>query len=122
MASPIINFINRKVAVQDAVYWGSPRPDGTGGSKFAAPISAKVRWNEKNQLVMNDAGENVISRAELLVGEIAAVVEIGGYFLLGTLADVATAVGLPQAARRVLVVQSTPLFGSRDEFVRRVFL
>ena len=123
MASPIINFIDRKVAVQEVVYCGNPRPDGYGGSNFDAPVPGKVRCQEKDQLVMDQKGEEVLSRTELLIGQIDAKITPGGYFFLGPLSDLPEGTTTPPPkAQRVITVSATPLFGSTTDFVRRAYL
>ncbi len=71
----------RKAYRQDATYWGSPVPDGFGGSTFTAPVAIKCRWEDKAEQFTSITGEIDVSKAIVFVPE---PVKVGGYLLLGT--------------------------------------
>jgi hypothetical protein len=73
---------------QDAVYWGSPTPDGYGGATFASPVEIKVRWEDSNIQFMSPDGNVELSKAVIFTGQ---DVVIGGWIYLGTLDIVGSA-------------------------------
>jgi hypothetical protein len=79
----ITNFIKR-VAVQTAVYWGSPINDGYGGKTFASPVEIKCRWEDKVRLLISADGSETKSKATVLVTQ---ELDDEGYLYLGTLDD-----------------------------------
>jgi len=79
----MINLINTSLK-QIAVYWGTPSSDGRGGRQFAAPVQINVRWDDKQEKFIDLAGNEVVSRAVVQVGQ---DVQVGGYLYLGTLAS-----------------------------------
>jgi hypothetical protein len=73
---------------QDAVYWGTPSPDGFGGATFASPIEITVRWEDSNIQFMSPDGNVELSKAVIFAGQ---DVVIGGWIFLGTLDEVGSA-------------------------------
>lgn len=74
----------RRQLWQTAVYWGSPAADGLGGKTFADPVEIPVRWEERQELFVDAAGQEQRSRAVVyLVQDVA----LDGYLFLGTLAQ-----------------------------------
>jgi hypothetical protein len=59
----------RKFLKQKAVYWGAPVPDGFGGHTYADPIEIPCRWTDKQELFVNYAGDQVLSKAKLMVDQ-----------------------------------------------------
>ena len=118
----ILSFI-RKVCVQDAVYWGSPTPDGYGGLTFDPPKIIKCRWDSVVKNILSDEGKLFVSQAEVLVTE---DLEVGGYLYLGDMigftnehrVDPQTVTGAYPIKR----ITKNPLFRSEDKFVRVVYL
>jgi len=121
MANPLINFV-ASVCVQTAIYWGNPVSDKEGGLVFDTPVEIKVRWDGKTNLIRSNNGEEVVSKAEILVLQ---DIDMDGYLLLDSLVnldsdnyDDPVACG----AYKVLVYEQAPLFKSTNEFVRTVWL
>ena len=102
--------------LQDATYWGKGASDGFGGHSFDVPIALKVRWEEKNELITDDEGRQIVSRTKVFVSQDLTV---GSYLFLGT-----SAVSNPRTvanAFRILQFKKIPdLFGSVSE--RKAFL
>ena len=120
----IISFIE-KVCVQTAVYWGNPKPDGTGGMTYDPPKEIKVRWEDKAQVITDNIGKEIVSRSEVLV---TSDLDEEGMLFLGTLADLDYYYLQREDPRKVEKayeikrVDKTPLFRSVDEFVYIVYL
>lgn len=123
MADPLINFIS-SVCVQTAVYWGNPASDGYGKLTFDTPIEISCRWDHKTRVLVNTAGKEVVSRAEVLVTQ---ELDEEGFLFLGSLDD------LPQrhatsdpmkvsGAYEIKVFTKNPLFQSTREFVYMAYL
>ena len=84
-----ISGLIKKLANQDAVYWGNPVNDGQGNINYDAPVPIKVRWDEKLKLVPHvnlstKQGENLVSTVSILTPETLVV---GGRLYLGLLTD-----------------------------------
>ena len=118
----ITQFIE-KVCVQTAVYWGSPVADGKGGSTFADAVEISCRWEEKTQVISDAKGNEIISKAEILLTQ---DVDEEGWLFLGDLDDLDSAEELNprtvEGAYRIVMVEKTPLFKSTTEFVHKAFL
>lgn len=115
----LLKFV-KSVCVQEAWYWvdDAAVPDGFGGFTYKAPEKIKCRWDDKIQLVRNQNGEEVTSSAEILVIQ---DVKLGGTLQL--LEDPEEEIPTePTNGYTVLQVAKTPLFRSRNEFVRTVFV
>lgn len=69
---------------QTLCYWGSPVPDGYGGSTFAGAVELSCRWEDKQELFVNPQGKEVLSQAVVYVSQ---DVDIGGYLYLGEESD-----------------------------------
>jgi len=120
MVSPLLKFVE-KICTQTAVYWGNPKPNGFGGYTYDSPVEIKCRWEGKSKLIRDDKGNEVVSKAEILVTQ---DLDIGGMIKLGTLADLSPS-QLPEDepdAYKILQVEKIPLFRSPDEFIRRVYI
>ena len=65
---------------QDITYWAPIATDGFGQASFAAPVTFKGRWEENNQVIQNQAGDEVVSKATCYVP--IDVLE-QGYLLVG---------------------------------------
>lgn len=78
---------------QTAVYWGNPTPDGLGGRTFDDPVEISVRWERKQELIIDQNGEEVTSHAIVYVSQ---DMELGGYLYLGALADLSSSTENPQ--------------------------
>lgn len=122
MANPLIKFVS-SVCVQTAVYWGSPEPDGFGGYSYGDPVEIACRWDGKVQRITNDKGEEVVSKAEVLVTE---DLDMGGMLFLGSLNDLdSDQMDAPEnvdGAYKIELFTKNPLFRSTSEFVRVAYL
>lgn len=84
-----IERLIQKFAVQTAVYWGNPTPNGYGGFTYDPPREIKVRWDDSQKLTSKngtpprDQG-NITSDSVLLVTE---DLDINGLIWIGTLND-----------------------------------
>jgi hypothetical protein len=115
---------------QVAVYWGSPQDDGYGGKVFANAKELAVRWEDKEQLIRQDDGIEISSRAIVYVLQ---DVDLEGMMYLGTLDDLydialessAGALDNPKEFDKTYVIkkfEKSPALGSTTDFVRKVWL
>ena len=122
MVDPLIKFVE-SVCVQTAVYWGNPTPDGYGGTTYDDPVEISCRWDETINIIRNNQGEEVVSKAETLVTQ---DVDENGMLYLGELDDLDSAEEeSPETVNgtwKIIRFDKTPLFRSTDEFVRTVYL
>ena len=124
MANPILKFVE-SVCVQKALYWGNPTPDGFGGKTYDDVIEIKCRWDDKQELILNKEGKEVMSNAEITVID---ELSMDGLIKLGTYEDITeedpTEV-IPLSLNGIFTIvktETTPLFRSANEFVRRVWV
>ena len=126
----IESFIS-KVCVQTCVYWANPVNNGTGHFTFDYPVEIPCRW-ESSEKVMTDAnGKQFTCRAQVLVTQ---DLTIGGYLMLGTLADLDEIGKLNRrydakaeplkvtTAYEIKQFDKTPMIKKTDVFVRKVFV
>jgi hypothetical protein len=73
---------------QTAVYWASPTPNGTGGFTWDTPVEIDCRWESSTELIRASNGEQIVSRAEVQVGQ---DLEENGMLYLGDLDDLSVA-------------------------------
>lgn len=74
---------------QKVTYWAPlPGDTGTGAKLMAAPITLKVRWEDKQEQILDSKGQQTISKAEIYLPPDMPV-EIDGFFYNGisTIAD-----------------------------------
>lgn len=119
----ILDFIS-SVCVQTATYWAAGTKDGYGGIVWPAPVEISCRWDGSTKLITDNNGENIVSKAEILLTQ---DVDEGGYVCLGTIDDLESSSqeNSPKTvdgAYRILRVDKTPLFKSTDEFVYTCFV
>lgn len=69
---------------QTAVYWSRLQSDGYGGWLYDDPVEIAVRWEETQERIVNDKGEEVISNVQVLVDQ---DMKVGDYLMLGDLGD-----------------------------------
>ncbi len=123
MTHPLLRFVADKVAVQTAVYWGAPSPNGTGGYTYSTAVEINCRWDDSTEMIKTSDGKEVISRAEVTLVQ---DVDEGGFLYLGTLDDLTEAQRVNplkvSGAFEILRFDKNPLFGSTSEFVRGAFL
>lgn len=75
-----------------AVYWGTPTPDGYGGSTYAAPREINCRWQDGNATFIDRTGREAVSKAQAYVAEDLA---LGGHLRHCTLADLSSGAETP---------------------------
>ena len=83
------NFLTGQLK-QTAIYWGDPQSDGMGGRTFGSsyPVELSVRWEQRQELFIDAAGQEKRSQAVVYV---AQDVDMGGYLFLGTLDNLSSA-------------------------------
>jgi hypothetical protein len=108
---------------QVAVYWGNPVNDGEGGFTFDDPVELYCRWEEMKQVVTDNKGVEVSSRA---VVYLLQDVDEEGMLYLGRLTDLSSAEeGDPKTVEGAYIIkrfEKTPALGSTTVFVRRAYL
>lgn len=111
----------------DAIYWKRLNTtDGYGKYNYDAPIEIKTRWTDKQKLVMQSNGEQLLSSAEIMVTFDMKELD---YLFLGSFDDLAYLVDSDEfmnpenvpTARQIKVFAKVPDFKCRD-FVRFVYL
>jgi len=113
-----------------AVYWGNPTEDGNGGKTFADPQELACRWENINQVVVDNKGAEITSRALVFVTQ---DVQEEGMLYHGTLEDLYDSnatdssvgeVNNPMTIDGAYIIkrfQKTPSL-SGDGFLRKVYL
>lgn len=123
----IENFIRNKICRMDAIYWKRQNTtDGYGRYLYDAPIEIKTRWTDKQKLVMQSNGEQLLASSEIMVTFDMKELD---YLFLGNFDDLAYLVDSDEfmnpenipGARQIKVYTKTPDFKCRD-FVRFVYL
>jgi hypothetical protein len=107
---------------QTAVYWGNPVNDGQGGYTFDTGVDIDVRWEDTQEMFIDDKGRESVSRAVVFVSR---DVVVGGYLYLGALADLASAEdGDPLAVSAAYEIRKFDKIPSVDatRFTRRAWL
>jgi len=66
---------------QTATYWGNPSSDGWGVDTFDSPVSVSVRWEDKQEMFIDENGQEKISKAVVFLSQ---DVDVGGWLYLGT--------------------------------------
>jgi len=74
----------KRVAKQTAVYWSSPVADKFAKNSFATPVEIKCLWNDKKEMLSNDQGKEVFSKATVYVVQ---DLDEQGMLFLGGLTD-----------------------------------
>jgi hypothetical protein len=83
----IESFI-KKIAVQTAVYWGSPVNNGYGGKTFAEGVEIQCRWQETGkETIITNNGKEYVSNTQVLVTQ---DLDVEGWLYLGTIAELNT--------------------------------
>jgi len=125
----ITSFL-KGVYKQTAVYWAVTGRDGEGGFTYADPVEIKCRWEDMRQVVVDNKGNEVTSRAQVFV--LQDLTEEGMLYL-GTLDDLydlnseSSAGGLDSpvdiaGAYIIKRFQKIPALGSKTEFLRKAYL
>ena len=125
MAGPQIRFID-SLCVQDAVYWHPPKKDGYGSFTFEDVEEIKVRWDGKSEVNHTADGTEIVSKAEILIHSSVPELKEEGYLMLGSIADLTSVQKQNpeeiETAFPIMGIEMTPLFRSKTEFVRKVYL
>jgi hypothetical protein len=118
----ILKFIE-KVCVQTIVYWAPLGSDGYGGTIYADPIERKVRWDDVTEIIKTNDGEDVVTRAKLMVVDDYTY---KGMVYLGRIQDLTIVERKdPRSIINAYEIKSnpkTPLFRSSTQFVREIYL
>ena len=69
---------------QVCVYWGSPVPNGYGWYTFAEPVELDCRWVDTTQVITDNKGKEIVSKAEV---QVAQDLDVNSILYLGTLDD-----------------------------------
>ncbi len=113
----------QRFTVQTAVYWAPGTPDGYGGRNWVAPVEIACRWEDKAIRITEPNGEEIISRAKILVTQ--DVLEQGMLYL-GTLADLSPSEEAdPKTVDKAFTIRrfdKLPMVKKTDEFVRTAYL
>jgi len=116
-----IEAVISRMCVQTAVYWGNPVSDGTGGYVYDSPIEITCRWENSNEMILLNNGEQCVSRAEVYVTQ---DLDVDGCLYLGALIDLESD-PLPSEIEQAYVIKKfdkIPALGSSSEFLRKVYL
>jgi hypothetical protein len=110
---------------QDAVYWGNPEDDGSGGKTYDSPVAIKCRWEGKDQLLKEkDSKGNIIESP--IIAYVLQDLDIEGCIFLGTLDDLDSGADVdPLSMDGVHIInqfEKIPALGSTTEFVRKVMM
>lgn len=74
-----MNYITRNL-LQEGTYWPPTTNGEYGVSGYSAPVSVKMRWEDRIQKVMKPSGEEVMSQAVVYVD---TDLQVGGYLAKG---------------------------------------
>ena len=107
---------------QKMVYWGNPQPDGYGGYTYDDPVEIKGRWEEREELFIDSAGVQQVSRARVFIDQ---DVVVDGYLLLAELSTVSSgeegSPGTVDGAFRIRGYRKTPNLRATD-YERKAWL
>lgn len=105
------------------VYWGSPTFDNDGSTSFAEPVELKCLWVEKIELVRDEKGKEIVSRARVYVNQ---DLEENGMVYRGEVADLTVEQKLNPvslgSAYEVLVFTKTPSLVTPEEYNRVAYI
>lgn len=68
--------------IQKAVYWAPGSLDVYGKTSFSEPVEIDCRWDENFEKMMDEVGEEFVSKAEVMTDRDC---KVGGYLMLGEL-------------------------------------
>jgi len=107
------NFLTRNLR-QAATAWGSSAKDAYGNTTFLAPVSIKVRWEDKIERTTDSTGKDIVSQAFVFMGR---KYDTGAYLYLGTSTDTTP----PAGSYEIRNFQSIPSVRG-DKFEYRAIL
>lgn len=112
-----------KRCTQTCVYWGNPTENGEGGYTFDEPVELACRWEDIQQVVRDDRGNTITSRA---VVYLLQDVDEQGMLFFGTLDDIdSDNYDTPKnvdGAFYIMRFSKTPTLDPTPEFLRVAFL
>ena len=126
----IQSVINR-LCIRKAVYWGNPQQGGSGDFTYDAPVEIDCRWENRNQLLIEDKGDQLGARGIIYLTQ---DVDERGMIYLGTLDSLydliefdssAGALDDPQEVPGALMIKQfskIPALHSTTEFIRKAYL
>lgn len=111
--------ISRKLN-QIAVYWGSPAASGYGGYAYDSPVDIDVRWEEKQELFVNDQGQQELSHSIIYTKH---DLDVGGYVYLGEEADLDSSHGNPEIIEAAYRIEAVAKSGNvkGTQYLRKVW-
>jgi hypothetical protein len=116
---------------ETCVYWGNPVSDGEGGFEFDEPIEISCRWQDMQQLISDNNGEQVTSMALVYVTQ---DLDEQGMLYRGTLSDLETTYSPENSAGDMVnprkiegayfikKFEKIPSLKSTTEFIRKAYL
>lgn len=105
---------------QMAVYWAPAGKDVYGGISFNNPVEVKCRWEDKQQLVKDNDGNEILSNAQVFV---LKDLQEQGYLFLGRLTDLTnTDPREVNEAWEIKKKDKSPAMDSVRKFVKVVYL
>jgi len=122
MTSGIIKFLNKYVCIQTAVYWKYTGMDAYGNRAYVDPIEIEVRWDNQTELIRDDNGKEVASKAQV---QVLQDLEVDSWLYLGSLSDFGSPIPSPEdvdEAYKIIRTDKNPIFNSISEFIRIVYL
>lgn len=72
---------------QKAVYWAPDDVNGYGETQFVDPVEIVVRWEDDQQLFIDNKGNEVVSSAIVFP---AVPLALGGYLWLGSISSLSS--------------------------------
>lgn len=102
---------------QKVTYWATTQ-NGYGDFQCAAPILINGRWEEKNALFVNKAGEEVVSKAIVYLD---TDVDTEGYLAPGDRTSFSSPLGAGVGGIQIQGYEKTPDLRA-TEFLRKVYL
>lgn len=118
----VLQKLSEKFAVQTAVYWGTPQPDGYGGYFFDEPEEIKVRWDGEELISVDQYGNEFYQKAKVIVTK---DLDFEGYMMLGSLIDLPSGVVSPLEIEEAYQIRrkiTTPMVKKTDDFFRVIYL
>lgn len=113
----------KRVCTDTAVYWGTPTADEYAAYSFTDPVEISCLWKETTEMIRDDAGREIVARAEVWVLQ---DLDEHGMLYHGELADLNT--GEEDDPREILNAYEikrflkTPSLHLPGEFNRKVML
>ena len=124
-----LQAILEKQYKQTAVYWGNPVSDGEGGFTFDNPVEILCRWEDIRQVVTDNKGNSVVSRAVIFIKQ---DLDEEGMIYLGTLENLydlaessAEAIDNPKDFANTYIIKrfgKVPSLQISTEFIRTAYL